>query len=195
MSDPYVYPGTEVLRNKLDIRDKADLERVERRIVSDRASADIPKGKFDLDHLRAIHRHLFSPLYDWAGEVRIVEISKGGSQFQFTKYIETGMADIHRRLKAERFLKNKSPKVFAQKAAEILGDINYVHPFREGNGRTQILYAQQLAQQAGYELDLTKIDPAQWLNASTEAHQARYDDMASCLETALSRDLSRDGGR
>jgi cell filamentation protein len=195
MSDPYVYPGTEVLRNKLDIRDKADLDRVERRIVSDRASADIPKGKFDLDHLRAIHRHLFSPLYDWAGEVRIVEISKGGSQFQFTKYIETGMADIHRRLKAERFLKNKSPKVFAQKAAEILGDINYVHPFREGNGRTQILYAQQLAQQAGYELDLTKIDPAQWLNASKEAHQARYDDMASCLETALSRDLSRDGGR
>jgi cell filamentation protein len=195
MSDPYLYPGTDVLKNRLNIKDAVQLDEAEREIVLNRLRQGIPKGKFDLDHLRAIHRHLFSPIYDWAGEVRTVEMSKGGSQFQFTKYIETGMADIHRRLKAERFLKNKSPKVFAQKAAEILGDINYVHPFREGNGRTQLLYAQQLAEQAGYNLDLTKIDSAQWINASKEAHHARYDAMASCLEAALSRDMSLGRGR
>jgi cell filamentation protein len=195
MSDPYLYPGTDVLKNRLNIKDAVQLDEAEREIVLNRLRQGIPKGKFDLDHLRAIHRHLFSPIYEWAGEVRTVEMSKGGSQFQFTKYIETGMADIHRRLKAERFLKNKSPKVFAQKAAEILGDINYVHPFREGNGRTQLLYAQQLAEQAGYNLDLTKIDSAQWINASKEANEARYDAMAACLETALSRDMSLGRGR
>jgi cell filamentation protein len=168
---------------------------VEREYALNRAAQGVPKGKFDLDHLRAIHRHLFGAVYDWAGEVRTVEISKGKSQFQFCQYIETGMADIHRRLVAERFLKNKTLKQFAQKAADILGDINYVHPFREGNGRAQILYAQQLAEQAGYKLDLTKLDPAQWIGASKESHQARYEAMAKCLEASLTPDLSLGRGR
>jgi cell filamentation protein len=190
MTDPYVYAGTNVLKNRLDIRDGAKLDRVERQLVTQRAREGIPKGKFDLDHLSAIHRHLFQDIYDWAGEVRTVEISKCGHQFQFRKFIETGMADIHRRLAAERNLRNKTPKVFARKAAEIIGDINYVHPFREGNGRTQLLYLQQLAEHAGYTLDINKIDQAHWLDASRQAHETSYDSMAKCIEKSIEPEIS-----
>jgi len=79
--DPYVYPGTTTLRNRLGITDWTVLDRAERRIVAERSSQGIPGGSFDLFHLRAIHRHLFRPIYDWAGELRTVEINKGGHQF------------------------------------------------------------------------------------------------------------------
>jgi cell filamentation protein len=189
--DPYVYRGTAVLRNKLAIRDEERLATVERRLATERASAGVPKGNFDLKHLQAIHKHLFQDIYDWAGEVRTVEIAKGGHQFQPRRYIETGMADVHARLVKDRFLRNRRPREFAVKAAEILGDVNYVHPFREGNGRTQLLYLEQLAAQAGYLLDLTRIDPSRWIEASREAHDGRSALMAQCIETCLQRSLDR----
>jgi len=71
--------------------------------VGDRIAQGAPLGTFDLAHLRAIHRHLFQDIYDWAGELRTVEIYKGGSQFQFRRYIPTGMTDMHRRLPAPDF--------------------------------------------------------------------------------------------
>lgn len=185
--DPYVYPGTRILRNRLDIQDPEAFDYHEREIVLVRARRGIPTGNFDLKHLRAIHRHLFQDIFDWAGEIRTVEISKGGSQFQFRQFIETGMADVHRRLVTSRFLKGLERQVFAAEAAKIIGDVNYVHPFREGNGRTQLQYLKQLAGQAGHPLDLTGIDAAGWLEASKEAHRARYDRMAEVILDALNR--------
>jgi len=155
MSDTkYCYPPDySVLKNKLDLRDADLLERAERRLVVLRVLEGIPSGEFDLAHLKAIHRHMFQDIFDWAGETRTTEISKGGSQFQFRQYIETGMADIYRRIKAHDYLKNLSADQFAGLAGEIIGDINYVHPFREGNGRTQMQYLKQLAEQAGHAID------------------------------------------
>lgn len=145
----------------------------------------MPRGDFDLKHLCAIHRHLFQDLYDWAGKIRTVEISKGGSQFQFRQYIDTGMADVHRRLVAVNFLRGLDRHHFSVGAAAIIGDINYVHPFREGNGRTQLLYLQQLAEDAGHRLDLTRIEPLRWIEASKQAQLARYDLMADVVIAAL----------
>lgn len=179
--DPYVYPGTSILRNKFGIRDPDRLDRIERLFVRQRAREGIPTGNFDLKHLQAIHRHLFQDVYDWAGAVRTVEISKGGSQFQFRRYIETGMADVHRRLREARFLRGLPPAAFAEAAASIIGDVNYVHPFREGNGRTQLLYLQQLARQAGHDLDFARLDRAEWMEASIKAHGADYAGMARCI--------------
>lgn len=79
--------------------------------------------------------------------------------------------------------------VFANEAGHILGDVNYVHPFREGNGRTQLVYLEQLAKKAGHPLDLTKIDMSQWMQASREAHLGRYQAMSRCIERAI--DVSR----
>jgi cell filamentation protein len=183
--DPYVYTGTTVLRNKFGIRNADLLDRVERRFVVLRSDHGIPTGAFDLRHLQAIHRHLFQDIYDWAGEIRTVEIAKGDSRFMPLRYIGTGVADIHRRLREGDFLRDLARLEFAERAAAILGDINHVHPFREGNGRTQLHYLRQLAAQAGHELHLTRLEPATWLHASKEANAARYELMARCLEKAL----------
>ena len=183
--DPYVYPGTTILRNKLNIWDAVELDLAERRFSTIRGRQSLPTGTFDLKHLRAIHRHLFQDVYDWAGEIRSVEISKGESQFQFRQYIETGMADVHRRIVKSNFLRGLDRSAFAAEAGRIIGDVNYVHPFREGNGRTQLLYLKQLAGEAGHPLDLTKIDVAGWLAASKEAHRARYELMVEMIDNAL----------
>ena len=156
-------------------------------MVWSRIQEIIPTGNFDLKHLKSILRHLFQDIYEWAGEIRTVEISKGSSQFQFRQYIETGMADVHRRLVSSGFLKGLEPPGFAVQAAAIMGDVNYVHPFREGNGRTQLHYLRQLAQAAGHPLDLTRIDGAGWIAASIDANSARYDRMAAVIGRALEK--------
>lgn len=83
--DPYVYPGTSVLRNKFGIESARDLDQAERLLTT---------------RLRAIHGHLFQDVYAWAGEIRTVEIAKSGHQFMFRRFIESGMADVHRRIVA-----------------------------------------------------------------------------------------------
>ncbi len=182
----YCYPPSYgVLRNRFGIRDADELDSVEREFVARRMLGRVPSGKFDLAHLKAIHRHLFQDLYDWAGQIRTVEISKGGSQFQFRRFIETGMADVHRRLVEADFLKGLSRDAFARQAGEIIGDINHVHPFREGNGRVQMLYLRQLAAEAGHRLDVTRIEREAWMAASRDAHLGRYDGMRRCIASAL----------
>lgn len=187
MSDEvYCYPPDfTVLRNRFDLRDAAELDHHERELVSFRIRQGIPSGNFDLAHLRAIHRHLFQDVYDWAGELRTVEIAKGGNQFQFRQYITTGMADVHRRIVAAGYLRNLSARAFADKAGEIIGDLNYVHPFREGNGRTQALYLEALARQAGHPIDPTRIVRKSWMDASNAAHAGRYGPFADCIHAAL----------
>ena len=152
-------------------------------------------GQFDLAHLKTIHHHLFQDIYEWAGEIRETEISKGGSQFQFLQYIETGMADVHRRIVSHGFLKNLSKHDFADLAGEIMGDVNYVHPFREGNGRTQMQYLKQLAEQAGHGIDLTRIDRDLWMRSSRLAHQGNYQLMAHCIRDAIRKPRERTRSR
>ncbi len=126
----------------------------------------MPTGEFDLAHLKAIHRHLFQDVYDWAGELRTVEIAKGDSRFQPRRFIEAGMADIRHRIVAAGYFQGTGPDTFAAGAGPILGDVNHVLPFREGNRRTQLQYLKQLAGRAGNELDLTRLERAAWLVAS-----------------------------
>lgn len=193
MSDPvYCYPPDHrVLRNKLNLRDAAQLDQFERELVAQRTAQGIPTGDFDLAHLRAIHRHLFQDVYDWAGEIRTVEIARGGNQFQFRQYIGTGMADVHRRIVVARYLRNLAARAFAEKAGEIIGDINYVHPFREGNGRTQALYLEALARQAGHPIDLRRLVRESWMEASKAAHAGRYGPFADCIHAALVSETDR----
>jgi cell filamentation protein len=183
--DPYLYPGVKTLRNRLGITSHSRLQEIERLLVADRISEGAPTGWFDLAHLQAIHRHLFQDIYDWAGELRTVEIYKGAHQFQFCQYIKTGMADVHRRLQAVRFLRGLSASDFAREAAIIIGDVNYVHPFREGNGRTQMQYLKQLASKAGHDLDFERIKPNAWLEASKASFATDYSLMAEAIRGAI----------
>jgi cell filamentation protein len=184
--DPYLYPGTNVLRNRLGLRDPKQFDAMERQLVTQRLAEHVPLGSFDLAHLCAIHRHLFQDIYEWAGEVRTVEISKGGHQFQFRRYISTGMADIHSRILKANGFRGLDADGFCAGAAHVLGDLNYVHPFREGNGRTQILYLKQLAQQAGHPIVVTRLAPDFWLQASRHAHLGDYSAMSRAIRSTIS---------
>lgn len=187
MSDRvYCYPPDfTVLKNKFDLRDTGALAVAERAAVVARMIEKIPGGGFDLPHLQAIHRHLFQDVYEWAGDVRQVEIAKGQQQFQPRQFIETGMGDIHWRLLSSDFLRGIKPGDFARKAGKIIGDLNYVHPFREGNGRTQLVYLDQLARHAGHPLDLFRLERESWIAASIESHRGRYEPMAACITRAM----------
>ncbi|MFM9864980.1 MAG: Fic/DOC family protein [Micropepsaceae bacterium] len=185
-SDPYVYPDAPaVLKNKFGIKNAERLDKVERRSVVQRVEEGVPRGNFDLDHLCAIHRHLFQDVYTWAGKTRTVELAKDGDQFHLVAYIQTGMADVHRRLVQRRFLAGLDAEDFAREVAQIIGDINYVHPFREGNGRTQMQFLKQLAQRAGHGIDLTRLHRKQWIEASRAAQLTNYEPMSKAIAGSL----------
>ncbi len=188
MSDKtYCYPPDyKVLKNKLNIQDSAKLEKMEKRLVSDRIVEGVPKGDFDLSHLQAIHKHLFQDIYEWAGQIRTVEINKGAQQFQFRQYITTGMQNVHGRIIKAGYLQGLNKSDFAGKAGQIIGDVNFVHPFRDGNGRTQLQYLKQLGERAGHRIDLSKLEKDKWLEASRQAHSgSSYERMASSIEAAI----------
>ena len=194
MIDPYAYPGTDVLRNKLDIRNAAELDKVERRLVTQRILEGVPRGRFNLDHLRAIHRHLFQDVYDWAGEIRTVNISKGSSHFHDCRRIGFGIDDIHGRIDALGTMRDLARTEVASQLAHLIGDLNFVHPFREGNGRTQLQYARLLAEKAGCQLHLSRLSGPQWVEACVEAMDARYGAMAMCFVEVL-RPVDLNGDR
>ena len=181
--DPYVYPGTSVLRNRFGLRDAAELAQREARITTARTieltERPIP-GAYDLAHLRAFHRHIFGDVYDWAGQIRTVAIAKG-DLFALPDHIEPYLSNVLRQLPAERHLRGLPHDRFVDRLTHYLGEINSVHPFREGNGRTQRAFLQQLADEAGYHLDWTKLDADRNIAASQAAHRGNERPMRRML--------------
>jgi len=165
VADDYCYPGTTVLKNKLDIRDAEELAAFEAEVSDARADEEIPAGDLDFEHFKAVHRHLFQDVYDWAGEPRTVRISKGGSMFCFPENIEREAKRLFAKLENDNFLQDLSPAEFARTSAEFLATLNVIHAFREGNGRTQLSFFLLLADQAGYAIDLDALDPDAFLQA------------------------------
>lgn len=169
----YCYPGTNVLRNKLNIQDLDILHEAERDYSSVR-QAELYKqgvtGDFSLKHLCSIHKQLFQDIYCWAGEIRTVDISKG-TIFCLVQFIEEQFSFLYRQLKKEGFLKDISDKrKMAERLAYYLGEINMIHPFREGNGRTQRIYIEQLCMNNGkFEIDFTGIKKEEMIAASVQS--------------------------
>ena len=95
------------------------------------------------------------------------------------------MADIHRRIVAAGYFRGSGPDGFAEGAGPVLGDVNHVHPFREGNGRTQLQYLKQLAEHAGHAIDLTRIDRAAWLDASRRSNAGDHAAITRCIRQVL----------
>ncbi|MCL6442615.1 MAG: Fic family protein [Alicyclobacillus sp.] len=115
-------------------------------------------GRFDLKHLQQIHRYIFQDVYPFAGKIRSEEIAKGHTQFARCQFIAEQFEHLHGELTRERFLKDKSRENFAERAAYYMAEMNIIHPFREGNGRTQREYMRCLAKSAGFTLDWDKVD-------------------------------------
>jgi cell filamentation protein len=169
--DLYVYPGTKVLRNALDIRDGERLQRVEAnltRLRLARLAAERLPGRYDLAHLQVFHRILFEGLYEWAGELRSVRLAKD-DMFCLPEHIESYAGEIFGHLAGEGHLAGLGREAFVERLAHYLGEVNAVHPFREGNGRTQRAFFSQVAADAGYLLDWGQVDPERNVQASIAA--------------------------
>lgn len=151
--DPLCYAGTTVLKNKMGLRRQDDLDEFELAMFLTRADEDWPPGELDYAHYKALHRHLFQDVYRWAGKPRSLRIGKGGNWFCYPEYIDGEMQRIFTDLAASGHLLGLPRLEFAEKAAHILAEINAVHPFREGNGRTQLAFLSLLAENAGMSFD------------------------------------------
>lgn len=182
------YPGTAVLINKLDIKDDVALITVEAEIVSARIAewSAIPFVKtFDFSHYKAIHAHLFSDLYDWAGKVRTVDLSKKGTRFCPVEEIESRAELIFNRIRQLNFLKEMERSDFVEELTDFYCSTNELHPFREGNGRTQRLFLSQLVQNAGYTLNFSEIDGDLLMFATIQAAQGVMDLLKQLLGEAV----------
>jgi cell filamentation protein len=140
IDDPYCYPGTSVLINKLDLKDQRSLDAFEAEISFQRSTEPLPSGRFSYTHYRAVHRHLFQDVYNWAGKVRTVRITKAGSTFCYPEHIDQEMKKLFAALAKAKYFRDSSPEAFAKKTAHFLAELNAIHPFREGNGRTQLTF-------------------------------------------------------
>ena len=172
----YCYPESNVLINKLNIQDADTLHMAEREITSLRLAAakmQPIKGKFDMKHLQKIHGYLFGDIYGWAGKLRHVDIAKG-NQFCLAMNLDTYGSNLFKKLEKEHYLINSKENV-PHRLAYYLSEINVLHPFREGNGRTQRLFIEYLASVAGYRVDFSQVTAEEMIIASADSFACDYE--------------------
>jgi cell filamentation protein len=164
------YPNSDVYKNKLELRDSEQLERAERKLTALRQveldHEPVSDGKWNLKHLQKIHKHLFQDVYEFAGKIRTEQIQKGYTQFASPLYIESYATDVFNQLKKDNYLKDLPKEKFTERLAYYMGEINMLHPFYEGNGRTNREFIRTLALSNGYTLEWTKLDQKELMNAS-----------------------------
>ncbi|WP_342242891.1 putative adenosine monophosphate-protein transferase Fic [Pseudomonas sp. OTU5201] len=173
--DPYCYPGTTVLRNHLGLTDDDALNEAERALSEIAASEiEFAPPPYDLAALQSIHRQLFGDLYGWAGELRTLDISKGGTHFCNLTRVEPEANKIFAALDRANWLEGLERSDLAVAAAEHFGDLNMIHPFRDGNGRAQRILFEHLIVNAGYEISWWPVEEGEWLQANVDAVVCDY---------------------
>ncbi|MFB5950207.1 putative adenosine monophosphate-protein transferase Fic [Klebsiella pasteurii] len=165
--DPYLYPGLKVMRNRLGIRQAQRLEQAAWELTALRA-ASIELGPLvrGLPHLCAIHRQLYQDVFDWAGQLREVDIYQGDTRFCHFAYIEKEGNALLQDLEEESYLVGLALDKFIERLAHYYCEINVLHPFRLGNGMAQRIFFEQLAIHAGYTLDWRDIAVDAWNQAN-----------------------------
>jgi cell filamentation protein len=181
------YKGTTILKNIPGIRDQRDLDQYEAAITLQRADEPLPEGSLGTRHYRAVHRHLFGDVYRWAGSYRRVRISKGETAFCYPEHINDQMRALFLDLVRKNHLRDLGPDRFAAEAAHFLATLNAIHPFREGNGRTQTMFLALLADQAGYRLRFERLKPKSFLAAMIQSFYGDEQTLARHLLRLLQR--------
>jgi cell filamentation protein len=187
IADPYCYPGTTVLINLQGLRNQARLNAFETEVTSIRADQTLPPGHLSYSHYRAIHRHLFQDVYAWAGKIRTVRISKDGSAFCYPEHIDREMKRLFAGLRGRKYLRGLESESFAKEMAHLLAELNAIHPFREGNGRTQLSFLKILADRAGHPLSLPLTEHSAILDATLKSFGGDEKPLARLLFRLVSR--------
>lgn len=182
--DPYSDPVTGVLDNKLGLGTAAGLEAAEREITHAALillDESPVSPSYDLPHLQEIHKRIFGDIYEWAGQIRTVAIAKG-AMFCLPQYIDSSAAVIFGELHDEDCLRGLRRDAFVGRLAHYLGEVNALHPFREGNGRAQRAFFGQLARDAGFTLAWQHLDPARNVEASATIMRGDPEPMHEMLD-------------
>jgi cell filamentation protein len=172
--DPHYDYKHHILKNLPGYTDPIQLDRFER-VEAVTAIFDLQqnpvKGAFDITHLKVIHFRIFQKIYPWAGEFRQVNLHRTGSYyFAAAQFIEASLESTLVKLAGENHLKGLDADASASRAAYYLGELNAIHPFREGNGRTQREFIRELAAEAGYRINWNRVARQQMYDASIESH-------------------------
>ena len=187
MIDPYILPnGT--LKNKLGIKDPIKLDKAEAALTADRlVEIEIkgPRGPFNYDHLKATHHYIFQDIYEWAGQPRTINISKDHTSFTPSYLIQRNIENLFSRLENDNFLKGLKPKEFTEKITEFFAYLNQIHPFREGNGRTQRAFTEALAKQAGYSIAFDISNKERMIDISVKSHEGDLSGMNRFFKEAI----------
>lgn len=182
------YEGTSVLINKYGLQDGKALANVEVVVVSAKAAmwdANPQMDTFDFAHYRAIHQWLFSDLYEWAGQVRTIDLAKKGTHFCPAKDINSMAQAVFRRLREKAYFTDLQKSSFVGQLTDFYQRTNELHPFREGNGRTQRLFLSQLCRHAGYRLDFSQVDADLLMIATIQAAQGTDQLLRQVMEDAI----------
>ena len=185
--DYYCYPDSSVLKNKLNIENEKALNEAEREITAIKTLELIDKplkGELDFDYIKRLHKHLFSDIYDWAGELRKTDISKGNIFCQH-ELIEVNAEVLFNELEAENYLEGLDKNTIIKRLAYYLGDFNTIHPFREGNGRVQRLFIRELASRVGYLINFHGITTEEMIQASDKTFYHDYEMMEELIARAI----------
>ena len=182
------YEGTTCLINKFGIQDDKQLSLIEGQITFAKGSElerNPMNGNFDFEHYRAIHKYLFDELYEWAGKIRTVDMSKKGTNFAKANEIEKLADACFSRLKSENYFKRQEFDEFVNNIVDFYCVTNMLHPFREGNGRTQRIFISQLIRYAGYDIDFSKINTDDLMSATIHAANGIDDFLKEIFKNAI----------
>ena len=185
--DPYCYKNTDILINNLNIKDNALLELAETDIsLLSSESIDFAPPPYNFTYLKNIHKTLFSDLYLWAGLIRTIGINKGDTMFCRPEYIQREADKIFSLLAQENYFQRLNIEEFIIKMAEFYGDLNIIHPFREGNGRSQRILFEHITVNSGFQISWSSVTKDEWIQANINSVHCDY----SLLESIFSRCVS-----
>ena len=139
---------------------------------------------FGFEHFKKIHDFLLCDLYEWAGQVRTVDISKKRTKFLDAASIESIGTKCFAKVK-DGYFENLSFDEFVKRIAEFYNDVNYIHPFREGNGRTQRIYFTQLIRHYGYDINFADVDTDELMIATIQASSGVMDFLVEFFENSI----------
>lgn len=188
MNDPSLDPVSGVLANKLNITNLRELNDFEFSATSlrDAEITQFPRpGGFNLKHLCSIHAYLFQDVFFWAGLIRTVSLSKENLLFCQPQSINSESEEVFALISDNDYFRNLVKTDAVSCFAQLLGELNALHPFRDGNGRTQRAFLRQLAATAGWRLDWTQLDEQENIEASIASMNKNYAPFEKILESRV----------
>jgi cell filamentation protein len=186
--DNYCYANSDVLRNKLNILDYTNLGDAELAFTAIRyneySSSISSINTFNLTHLKVLHQHLFQDVFEWAGELRTVDISKGSTRFCTCHRIEQEATKQFSRIPS--LINMNSTEELITVIADIFCELNIIHPFRDGNGRTQRFFFEELFFFLGLNIEWPDITKDKWVKANIQGYNGDLKPLVQILTDAIS---------